>query len=134
MQEGSLRCDVNISVRPQGAQTLGTRTEIKNMNSLSFISKALRYEFDRQTALLESGGEVVQETRRFNEKTGKTESMRSKEDAHDYRYFPEPDLVDILRNTASRSRIAQTYANTAASPSISMRCANTSKRRKPRQT
>lgn len=96
MQEGSLRCDVNISVRPQGAQTLGTRTEIKNMNSLSFISKALRYEFDRQTALLESGGEVVQETRRFNEKTGKTESMRSKEDAHDYRYFPEPDLVDIL--------------------------------------
>ena len=95
MQEGSLRCDVNISVRPKGSEKFGTRTEIKNMNSFTFMQKAMQYEFERQTDLIESGGEVVQETLRFNTDTGETSSMRSKEDAHDYRYFREPDLVTI---------------------------------------
>jgi aspartyl-tRNA(Asn)/glutamyl-tRNA(Gln) amidotransferase subunit B len=95
MEEGSLRCDVNVSVRPQGSETLGTRTEIKNMNSFSHMTKALQYEMDRQIDLLESGEPVVQETRRYDEKTGCTEGMRGKENAHDYRYFREPDLVTI---------------------------------------
>ena len=95
MQEGSLRCDVNISVRKKGSEKFGTRTEIKNMNSFTFIQKAMKYEFERQVDLIESGGEVVQETLRFNTDTGETSSMRSKEDAHDYRYFREPDLVTI---------------------------------------
>jgi aspartyl-tRNA(Asn)/glutamyl-tRNA(Gln) amidotransferase subunit B len=95
MQEGSLRCDVNISVRPQGSEEFGTRTEIKNMNSFTYMAKAMEYEVSRQIDLLESGETVVQETRRYNEAAGCTESMRGKEDAHDYRYFREPDLVAI---------------------------------------
>ena len=95
MQEGSLRCDVNISVRPQGEEKLGTRTEIKNMNSFAFIEKAVAYEMERQIDLLESGEAVIQETRRYNDAEDITESMRGKEDAHDYRYFREPDLVTI---------------------------------------
>lgn len=95
MQEGSMRCDVNISVRPEGSEELGTRTEIKNMNSISNICKAMEYEFERQTKLIESGGVVVQETLRYDDATNTTSSMRSKEDAHDYRYFRDPDLVTI---------------------------------------
>ena len=95
MQEGSLRCDVNISVRPKGSEALGTRTEIKNMNSFSHMTKAMEYETERQIDLLESGEQVVQETRRFDEGTGCTEGMRGKEDANDYRYFRDPDLVAI---------------------------------------
>lgn len=95
MQEGSMRCDVNISVRPQGSEKLGTRTEIKNMNSITNIAKAMEYEFERQTDLIENGGQVVQETLRYDDATGTTSSMRSKEDAHDYRYFRDPDLVTI---------------------------------------
>lgn len=95
MQEGSLRCDVNISVMEKDSSEYGTRTEIKNMNSFTFMRQAMEYEFDRQVDLVESGEEVIQETRRFNTGTGETESMRSKEDAHDYRYFREPDLVTI---------------------------------------
>jgi aspartyl-tRNA(Asn)/glutamyl-tRNA(Gln) amidotransferase subunit B len=95
MQEGSLRCDVNISVRPQGTEKLGTRTEIKNMNSFTHMAKAMEYEVHRQIDLLQSGEAIVQETRRYNEADGCTESMRGKEDAHDYRYFREPDLVTI---------------------------------------
>ncbi|MBS5481251.1 MAG: Asp-tRNA(Asn)/Glu-tRNA(Gln) amidotransferase subunit GatB [Clostridiales bacterium] len=95
MQEGSLRCDVNISARPAGTEKLGTRTEIKNMNSFANMVKAVDYEFGRQVDLLEAGEAVVQETRRYNEESGETESMRGKEDAHDYRYFREPDLVTI---------------------------------------
>lgn len=95
MQEGSLRCDVNISVMEKDSSQYGTRTEIKNMNSFTFMRQAMEYEFDRQVDLIESGEEVIQETRRFNTGTGETESMRSKEDAHDYRYFREPDLVTI---------------------------------------
>lgn len=95
MQEGSMRCDVNISVRPEGSDKLGTRTEIKNMNSITNIAKAMEYEYERQVDLIESGGRVVQETLRYDDATGTTSSMRSKEDAHDYRYFREPDLVTI---------------------------------------
>ena len=95
MQEGSLRCDVNISVRKSGDEKLGTRTEIKNMNSFAFMQKAMQYEYERQIDVIESGEKVVQETRRYNTDTGETEPMRGKEDAHDYRYFREPDLVTI---------------------------------------
>lgn len=95
MQEGSLRCDVNISVRKKGEKELGTRTEIKNMNSLNFIAKAMEYEFKRQIDILEDGGAIEQETRRYNSDLNITESMRGKEDADDYRYFREPDLVTI---------------------------------------
>lgn len=95
MQEGSLRCDVNISIRPQGSEKLGTRTELKNMNSFTFITKAMEYEINRQIDLVENGESVIQETRRYNEADDCTESMRGKEDANDYRYFREPDLVTI---------------------------------------
>ena len=95
MQEGSLRCDVNISVRKAGEEKYGTRAEIKNMNSINFIAKAMEYEFRRQIDVLESGGEIEQETRRYDSSLNITESMRSKEDADDYRYFREPDLVTI---------------------------------------
>ncbi len=95
MQEGSMRCDINISVRPKGEDKFGVRTEIKNMNSITFMAKAMQYEFERQVDLLESGEEVVQETRRYDDKTNTTESMRGKEDADDYRYFREPDLITI---------------------------------------
>ena len=95
MQDGSLRCDVNISVRPKGSETFGTRTEIKNMNSFTFMERAMAYEMERQIDVLESGGKVVQETLRYDPEEDITESMRSKEDAHDYRYFREPDLVTI---------------------------------------
>ena len=95
MQEGSMRCDVNISVRPKGSKKLGTRTEIKNMNSINNIAKAMEYEFERQVDLIENGGSVVQETLRYDDATNTTSSMRSKEDAHDYRYFRDPDLVTI---------------------------------------
>ncbi len=96
MEEGSLRCDANISVRPLGQQKLGTRTEIKNVNSFRFIREALKYEIGRQIEVLEEGGTVHQETRLYNPGEGKTFSMRSKEQAHDYRYFPEPDLLPLV--------------------------------------
>ena len=95
MQEGSMRCDVNISAKKVGSDVLGTRTEIKNMNSINNIAKAMEYEFNRQCQVLESGGKVIQETLRYDDATNTTSSMRSKEDAHDYRYFREPDLVTI---------------------------------------
>ena len=95
MEEGSLRCDANISVKPEGQKELGTKVEIKNINSFKFVKRALEFEIERQTELLREGGKVVQETRLFNESKGITESMRTKEEAHDYRYFPDPDLVPI---------------------------------------
>jgi aspartyl-tRNA(Asn)/glutamyl-tRNA(Gln) amidotransferase subunit B len=95
MQEGSLRADVNLSVRPSGSNVLGTRTEMKNLNSFRSILRAAESEAKRQINLIESGGTVVQETRRWDDDAGKSYSMRSKEEAHDYRYFPEPDLVPI---------------------------------------
>jgi len=95
MQEGSLRADVNLSVRPMGSNVLGTRTEMKNLNSFRSIYRAAESEAERQVKLIESGEAVVQETRRWDDDAGKSYSMRSKEEAHDYRYFPEPDLVPI---------------------------------------
>ena len=94
MQEGSMRCDVNISVH-RACEPLGTRAEIKNMNSPSFMEKALRYEYKRQCEALDNGEKIVQETRRYNEASQTTESMRNKEDAQDYRYFPEPDILTV---------------------------------------
>ena len=96
MQEGSLRCDANVSVRPAGSAQLGTRTETKNLNSFRFVEKAIACEIERQTALLEDGGEVVQETRLYDDRADQTRPMRSKEDAHDYRYFPDPDLPPLV--------------------------------------
>ncbi|HZM85511.1 MAG TPA: Asp-tRNA(Asn)/Glu-tRNA(Gln) amidotransferase subunit GatB [Blastocatellia bacterium] len=96
MEEGSLRCDANVSVRLRGANEFGTRVELKNLNSFRFLQKALEYEIDRQIATIEAGGKVVQETRLWNEHESKTYSMRSKEEAHDYRYFPEPDLPPLV--------------------------------------
>lgn len=95
MNEGSMRCDVNLSVRKKGETALGTRTEMKNLNSFQFITKAIEYEFQRQVEAAESGEVIVQETRRFDQTAGKTLSMRRKENANDYRYFPDPDLAPI---------------------------------------
>jgi aspartyl-tRNA(Asn)/glutamyl-tRNA(Gln) amidotransferase subunit B len=96
MEEGSLRCDANVSVRPRGQKQFGTKTEIKNVNSFRFIREALEYEIDRQIKIVESGGTIAQETRLYNSTEGKTYGMRSKEQAHDYRYFPEPDLLPLV--------------------------------------
>ena len=96
MEEGSLRCDANVSVRPRGQKQFGTKTEIKNVNSFRFIREALDFEIDRQIGIIESGGKITQETRLYNPAEGKTYSMRSKEEAHDYRYFPEPDLLPLV--------------------------------------
>lgn len=95
MEEGSFRCDANVSVRPAGESELGTKAEVKNMNSFRFVQRALEYEIDRQIGAVESGDKVVQETRLWDSDRGVTVSMRSKEEAHDYRYFPEPDLVPL---------------------------------------
>ncbi|MGA2966549.1 MAG: Asp-tRNA(Asn)/Glu-tRNA(Gln) amidotransferase subunit GatB [Terriglobales bacterium] len=96
MEEGSLRCDANVSVRPRGQKEFGTKSEIKNVNSFRFIKQALEYEIERHIGVLESGGRIAQETRLYNASEGKTYSMRSKEQAHDYRYFPEPDLLPLV--------------------------------------
>ena len=96
MEQGSIRCDVNISIAPEGSEKLGTRTELKNLNSLKAIAKAIEAEIACQAEILDNGGEIVQETRRFNEAAMETLAMRSKEDAHDYRYFPDPDIPPII--------------------------------------
>jgi aspartyl-tRNA(Asn)/glutamyl-tRNA(Gln) amidotransferase subunit B len=125
MEEGSLRCDANVSVRPVGQQRFGTKAEVKNVNSFRYLQKAIEYEIERQIDVLEEGGQVVQETRLWDSSAGRTHSMRSKEEAHDYRYFPEPDLppllvdvarVEAVRGTmpelpdARRQRFVATYA------------------------
>ena len=96
MEEGSLRCDANVSVMPRGSKTFGTKVEVKNVNSFRYIRSALEYEIERQIEVVESGGRVIQETRLWNQAEGRTYSMRSKEQAHDYRYFPEPDLPPLV--------------------------------------
>lgn len=106
MEEGSLRCDANISIRPRGQEAFGTRTELKNMNSFRGVQRGLEYEEMRQAEVLDNGGRVVQETRRWDEGQGKTISMRSKEEAHDYRYFPDPDLVRFRIDDEWKSRVA----------------------------
>ena len=100
MEEGSLRCDANVSVRPVGDTALGVKTEVKNLNSFRFVRQALEHELERQTGVIAAGGRVVQETRLWNVAAGRTESMRSKEEAHDYRYFPEPDLPPLCLELA----------------------------------
>ena len=108
LEEGSLRCDANVSIRPAGQTTLGTKAEVKNVNSFRYLQKALDYEIERQIDVVEHGGRVVQETRLFDSAQGRTYSMRSKEEAHDYRYFPEPDLPPLVIDAARRDRIAAT--------------------------
>ena len=107
MDEGSMRCDANVSIRPHGAQTLGTKTEVKNVNSFRYLEKAIQYEIGRHIDVIEHGGRIVQETRLFDAAQGKTYSMRSKEEAHDYRYFPDPDLPALVVDAARRRRIEQ---------------------------
>ena len=106
MEEGSLRCDANISVRPRGRKEFGTKAEVKNVNSFRFIRDALAYEIQRQVEIIEGGGVISQETRLYNPAQGKTYSMRSKEQAHDYRYFPEPDLHPLVVDAACKNQIA----------------------------
>jgi aspartyl-tRNA(Asn)/glutamyl-tRNA(Gln) amidotransferase subunit B len=108
MEEGSLRCDANVSVRPRGQKQFGTKTEIKNVNSFRFIREALEYEIDRQIGIVESGGKITQETRLYNSAEGKTYGMRSKEQAHDYRYFPEPDLLPLVVDEKWQAEIRST--------------------------
>ncbi|MCI0749721.1 MAG: Asp-tRNA(Asn)/Glu-tRNA(Gln) amidotransferase subunit GatB [Nevskiales bacterium] len=108
MQEGSFRCDANVSVRRAGESKFGTRTETKNVNSFRYVEKAIEYEIQRQIGVLESGGKIVQETRLFNPDTGETRAMRSKEEAMDYRYFPDPDLLPVVVTKADVERIRAT--------------------------
>jgi aspartyl-tRNA(Asn)/glutamyl-tRNA(Gln) amidotransferase subunit B len=105
MEEGSLRCDANVSIRPAGSTTLGTRTEVKNLNSFRYLHKAIEYEIERQSSVVEDGGRVVQETRLWDSGSNRTMSMRSKEEAHDYRYFPEPDLPPLVVDEARMARV-----------------------------
>jgi len=107
MEEGSLRCDANVSVRPRGQKEFGTKAEIKNVNSFRFIREALEYEINRQIDIIESGGKIRQETRLYNSNQGKTYSLRSKEQAHDYRYFPDPDLLPLMVDETWKAEIAR---------------------------
>jgi aspartyl-tRNA(Asn)/glutamyl-tRNA(Gln) amidotransferase subunit B len=108
MEEGSLRCDANVSVRLRGAKEFGTKVEVKNLNSFRYLAKALGYEIERHIGVLESGGLISQETRLWNQHEGRTDSMRSKEKAHDYRYFPEPDLLPVHVSSAWRDEVRST--------------------------
>jgi aspartyl-tRNA(Asn)/glutamyl-tRNA(Gln) amidotransferase subunit B len=108
MEEGSLRCDANVSVRPRGSSAFGTKVEVKNLNSFRYLQKALEYEIERHIGVIENGGHISQETRLWNQPAGRTESMRSKEKAHDYRYFPEPDLLPVHVSAAWREEIRRT--------------------------
>ena len=107
MQEGSFRCDANVSVRPHGECELGTRTELKNLNSFRFVEKAINYEIERQIDVLEDGGAIVQETRLYDADNDETRSMRSKEEANDYRYFPDPDLLPVVIDDAFITSVRQ---------------------------
>ncbi|MDR1563408.1 MAG: Asp-tRNA(Asn)/Glu-tRNA(Gln) amidotransferase subunit GatB [Oscillospiraceae bacterium] len=107
MEQGSLRCDANISIMPEGSEVLGTRTEIKNLNSFRFIKSAIEYEVKRQMEVLGDGEKVIQETRRYDAQCGETFSMRSKENAHDYRYFPDPDIPPVLISREDAARIGE---------------------------
>jgi len=108
MQEGSFRCDANVSVRPKGQQEFGTRAEIKNINSFKFVEKAINHEIERQIDVIEGGGKVVQETRLYDANKDETRSMRSKEEANDYRYFPDPDLLPVLIEESLKNEIRAT--------------------------
>ncbi len=108
MEEGSLRCDANVSVRPVGQAAFGTKAEVKNVNSFRYLQKAIEYEIERQVETIEGGGRVVQETRLWDTAAGRTHSMRSKEEAHDYRYFPEPDLPPLVVDAARIEKVRAT--------------------------
>jgi aspartyl-tRNA(Asn)/glutamyl-tRNA(Gln) amidotransferase subunit B len=108
MQEGSFRCDANVSIRPRGQETLGTRTELKNLNSFRFVEKAINYEIERQKEVLQDGGSVVQETRLYDSDLDETRPMRSKEEANDYRYFPDPDLLPVVIDEAFIRSVRET--------------------------
>ena len=118
MEEGSLRCDANVSVRLKGAEKFGTKVEVKNVNSFRFVRAALEYEIERQIEVVESGGRVMQESRLWNADEGRTYSMRSKEQAHDYRYFPEPDLPPLIVSAGISGR-----SRRGSSPSCPKRAA-----------
>ncbi len=113
MEKGQLRCDANVSLRPVGTKKLGTRTEMKNLNSISNVKAAIEYEIERQTEVLEGGGSVTQETRRWDVESGSSFSLRSKEEAHDYRYFPDPDLLPVQMD---RNRINELEEELPESP------------------
>ncbi|MEY4550149.1 MAG: glutamyl-tRNA amidotransferase subunit, partial [Pseudomonadota bacterium] len=116
LEEGSFRCDANVSLRPVGATQLGTRTELKNINSFRFVQRAIEVEIARQAAILDAGGKVLQETRSFDPESSQTRTLRSKSDAHDYRYFPEPDLPPLViepeRIEAQRAHVGELPADT----------------------
>ncbi len=118
MEKGQLRCDVNVSVRPRGQEELGTKAEVKNLNSFRFIQRALEYEIARQAAVLEAGGRVTQQTRLYNVQTGETVAMRSKEEAHDYRYFPEPDLLPLIVSDEWREEIRRSMEELPAAKRV----------------
>ena len=113
MQEGSFRCDANVSVRRTGTEKFGTRAEIKNLNSFRFVEKAIHYEVARQIDIIESGGKVLQETRLYDPDKGETRSMRSKEEANDYRYFPDPDLLPVAVDEAFIAGVRKSLAGIA---------------------
>lgn len=108
MEKGQLRCDVNISLKPKGSDKLGTKVEIKNLNSFRFVQRAIEYEIERQAKILRKGGDIIQETRLFDPSAGKTYTMRTKEEAHDYRYFPDPDLIPVRLTKEQIEKIKET--------------------------
>src|SRR5690348_11387214 len=114
MEEGSLRCDANVSVRRRGEERFGTKTEVKNLNSFRYLQRALEYEIERHIGVLESGGRIHQETRLWDVAEARTESMRSKEFAHDYRYFPDPDLLPVRVGTGWLAEIQRAMPETPA--------------------
>ena len=121
MQEGSFRCDANVSVRPRGQEELGTRAELKNLNSFRFVEKAINFEIERQIDVIEDGGEVVQETRLYDADKDETRSMRSKEEANDYRYFPDPDLLPVEISAELHRRRARDTAGIAGCQAATVR-------------
>src|ERR1700686_3368583 len=114
MEEGSLRCDANVSVRLRGAKEFGTKVEVKNLNSFRYLAKALEFEIERHIGVVESGGRISQETRLWNQAANRTDSMRSKEKAHDYRYFPEPDLLPVQLSSAWRDEVLRSLPEVPA--------------------
>ena len=137
MEKGHLRCDANVCVRLKGAEKFGTRAEVKNLNSFRFLKLAIDHEIARQVAIAESGGRMIQETRLFDPDTGETVSMRSKEDAHDYRYFPEPDLVPLRVSEHGCRAVRATMPELPAVKRAALRreptvCANTMRTCSPR--
>ena len=118
MEQGSLRCDANVSVRPRGQEAFGTRTELKNLNSFRFVEKAINFEIERQIDVIEDGGEVVQETRLYDANKDETRSMRSKEEANDYRYFPDPDLLPVEIDAAYIEAVRETLPELPDAPAV----------------